>query len=75
MSIYSLIREVILSRICRSGEDSDILTQKEDKDHAQGQNAYTLEFKREEIRLAQTSRKLIAQLARELVISDTSIPE
>lgn len=34
---------------------------------------YTLEFTREAVRLAQTSGKSIAQVARELGISDTSI--
>ena len=39
------------------------------------QKTYTVEFKREAVRLAQTSGKPIAQVARELGISDTSIPE
>ena len=34
---------------------------------------YTPEFKREAVRLAQTSGKSIAQVARELGISDSSI--
>src|SRR5258708_34624354 len=37
------------------------------------QKAYTPEFKREAVQLAQTSGKSIAQVARELGISDTSI--
>jgi transposase len=37
------------------------------------QKVYTPEFKREAVRLAQTSGKPIAQVARELGISDTSI--
>lgn len=37
------------------------------------QKAYTPDFKREAVRLAQTSGKPIAQVARELGISDTSI--
>jgi transposase-like protein len=37
------------------------------------QKTYTTEFKREAVRLAQTSGKPIAQVARELGISDTSI--
>src|SRR6202049_3779970 len=37
------------------------------------QKTYTQEFKREAVRLAQTSGKSIAQVARELGISDTSI--
>jgi transposase len=37
------------------------------------QKTYTAEFKREAVRLAQTSGKSIAQVARELSISDTSI--
>ena len=37
------------------------------------QKTYTLEFKREAVRLAQTSGKPIAQVARELGISDSSI--
>ena len=37
------------------------------------QKTYTPEFKREAVRLAQTSDKPIAQVARELGISDTSI--
>jgi transposase len=37
------------------------------------QKTYTAEFKREAVRLAQTSGKSIAQVARELGISDTSI--
>jgi transposase len=37
------------------------------------QKTYTVEFKREAVRLAQTSGKPIAQVARELDISDTSI--
>ncbi len=40
---------------------------------AKVQKAYTVEFKREAVRLAQTSGKPIAQIARELGISDTSI--
>ena len=39
------------------------------------QRTYTAEFKREAVRLAQTSGKPIAQVARELGISDTSIHE
>lgn len=38
-----------------------------------GQKTYTPEFKREAVRLAQTSGKSITQVARELGISDTSI--
>lgn len=37
------------------------------------QRTYTVEFKREAVRLAQTSGKPIAQVARELGISDSSI--
>jgi transposase len=37
------------------------------------QKTYTKEFKEEAVRLAQTSGKPIAQVARELGISDTSI--
>ena len=37
------------------------------------QKTYTQEFKREAVHLAQTSGKPIAQVARELGISDTSI--
>lgn len=37
------------------------------------QKTYTPEFKREAVRLAQSSGKPIAQVARELGISDTSI--
>jgi len=37
------------------------------------QKTYTTEFKREAVRLAQTSGKPITQIARELGISDTSI--
>jgi transposase len=37
------------------------------------QKIYTAEFKREAVRLAQTSGKSIEQVARELGISDTSI--
>ena len=37
------------------------------------QKTYTVEFKREVVRLAQTSGKPIAQVARELGISDSSI--
>lgn len=37
------------------------------------QKTYTVEFKREAVRLAQTSGKPIAPVARELGISDTSI--
>lgn len=37
------------------------------------QKTYTPEFKREAVRLVQTSGKSIAQVARELGISDTSI--
>jgi transposase len=40
---------------------------------AKGHKTYTQEFKREAVRLAQTSGKLIAQVARELGISDASI--
>jgi transposase len=39
------------------------------------QKTSTPELKREAVRLAQTSGKPIAQVARELGISDTSIPE
>lgn len=39
------------------------------------QRTYTTEFKREAVRLAQTSGKPIAHIARELGISDTSIHE
>jgi transposase len=42
---------------------------------AKVQKTYTQEFKREALRLAQTSGKPITQVARELGISDTSIPE
>jgi transposase len=37
------------------------------------QKTYTVEFKREAVRLAQTSGKPIAQVARELGIADPSI--
>lgn len=37
------------------------------------QKTYTVEFKREAVRLAQTSGKPITHIARELGISDTSI--
>lgn len=40
---------------------------------AKVQKVYTREFKQEAVRLAQTSGKSIAQVARELGISDTSI--
>lgn len=40
---------------------------------AKVQKTYTKEFKQEAVRLAQTSGKPIAQVARELGISDTSI--
>ena len=40
---------------------------------AKVQKTYTREFKEEAVRLAQTSGKLITQIARELGISDTSI--
>ena len=40
---------------------------------AKVQKTYTKEFKEEAVRLAQTSGKPIAQVARELGISDTSI--
>jgi transposase len=40
---------------------------------AKVQKTYTVEFKREAVRLAQTSGKPIAQVARELGISDASI--
>ncbi len=40
---------------------------------AKAQKTYTPEFKREAVRLAQTSGKPIMQIARELGISDTSI--
>jgi transposase len=39
------------------------------------QKTYTTEFKREAVRLAQTSGKPITHIARELGISDTSIQE
>jgi transposase len=39
------------------------------------QKTYTAELKREAVRLAQTSGKPIAHIARELGISDTSIHE
>jgi transposase len=37
------------------------------------QKVYTREFKEQAVQLAQTSGKSIAQVARELAISDTSI--
>ena len=37
------------------------------------QKTYTAEFKREAVRVAQTSGKPLAQVARELGISDTSL--
>ena len=40
---------------------------------AKVQKTYTQEFKREAVRLAQTSGKSITQVARDLGISDTSI--
>ncbi len=40
---------------------------------AKVQNVYTREFKEQAVQLAQTSGKSIAQVARELGISDTSI--
>ena len=40
---------------------------------AKVQKTYTSEFKREAVRLAQTSGKPIPQIARELGVSDTSI--
>jgi transposase len=40
---------------------------------AKEQKTYTVEFKREAVRLAQTSGKPIAQIARELGISDTRV--
>jgi transposase len=40
---------------------------------AKMQKTYTQEFKREAVRLAQTNGKSIAQVARELGISDSSI--
>src|SRR5438046_6520071 len=40
---------------------------------AKVQKTYTVELKREAVRLAQTSGKPIAQVARELGLSDTSI--
>ena len=40
---------------------------------AKVQKTYSVEFKREAVRLAQTSGKPIAHVARELGISDTSI--
>ncbi len=40
---------------------------------AKVQKTYTVEFKREAVRLTQTSGKPIAQVVRELGISDTSI--
>ena len=39
------------------------------------QKSYTAEFKREAVHLAQTSGKPMTQIARELSISDASIPE
>jgi len=39
------------------------------------QKTYTPELKREAVRLAQTSGKSIAQVARELGISDTKVQE
>jgi transposase len=39
------------------------------------QKTYTAEFKREAVQLAQSSGKPITQIARELGISDTSIPQ
>ena len=42
---------------------------------AKVQKVYTREFKEQAVQLAQTSGKPITQVARELGISDTSIPE
>jgi transposase len=39
------------------------------------QKSYTAEFRREAVHLAQTSGKPMTQIARELGISDASIPE
>jgi hypothetical protein len=58
---------------CGREKVSDILFSKEGKGHAKGAKTYTPEFKRKAVRLAQTSGKPIAQVARKLGISDTSI--
>src|SRR5690348_7695887 len=50
-------------------------SQRRERIMQKGQKTYTAEFKREAVRLAQTSGKPIAQVARELGISDPSIQE
>src|SRR5581483_6418697 len=58
---------------CAGVKAERILLQKEGENHARCvQKTYTPEFKREAVRLAQTSGKPITQVARELSISDTS---
>src|SRR5690348_15334684 len=64
---------MILPRICGGVKPSGILFQKENRIMQKVQKTYTPEFKREAVRLAQTSGKPIAHVARELGISDTSI--
>ena len=59
---------------CGGEKTESILLAKEGRDHARCvQKTYTPEFKREAVRLAQTSGKPITQVARELGISDSSI--
>lgn len=68
------IAYVILPRICGRVKSSDILFQKEDKGHAKSaKDLYGRVIPQEAVQLAQTSGKSIAQVARELGISDTSI--
>jgi len=66
-------RDVTLLHFCGGTELSSILFPKEGRIMQKVQKTYTPEFKREAVRLAQTSGKPITQVARELGISDTSI--
>jgi len=68
--------KLILPRICGGVKAEDILFQKEKQGHAKGaKDLYRPVIPREAVQQAQTSGKSIAQVARELGISDTSIPQ
>src|SRR5579859_5744197 len=67
------LESLSLPRFCGMVKVSDILFPKEARTMTKVQKTYTPEFKREAVRLAQSSGKPIAQVARELGISDTSI--
>ena len=69
----ALFTNLSFPRFCGIVKVESILFQRENQDMQKVQKTYTQEFKREAVRLVQTSGKPIAQVARELGISDSSI--